>query len=85
MTENTPHWGIVYHTNSSSPRAKKWYHVARVIKVDGRWFELYWYESEDFEKATRSNNLQNVRLACKVLGFCPERFAMRQHLGRVAN
>lgn len=32
------HWGIAYHTNSNSPRARKWYYVARLIEADGKWW-----------------------------------------------
>jgi hypothetical protein len=38
-----PHWAITYYTNSRSPRAKKWYRVARVIYIDHKWWELYWH------------------------------------------
>lgn len=35
------HWGIAYFTNSNSPRARKWYYLARLVKADGKWWELY--------------------------------------------
>jgi hypothetical protein len=28
-------WGIAYHSNSSSPRARKWYRVSRLVFADG--------------------------------------------------
>lgn len=34
-------WAICYHTNSSNPRATKWYYVARVVFVDGKLWALY--------------------------------------------
>lgn len=36
-----PHWALCYHSNSFSPRARRWYYVARLIKTDGLWFQLY--------------------------------------------
>jgi hypothetical protein len=36
-------WGIAYHSNSHSPRARKWYRVTRLIQADGAIFELYWH------------------------------------------
>lgn len=39
--EASAHWGVAYHTNSSNPRAKKWYYLARLVKTDGKWFEIY--------------------------------------------
>ena len=55
--ENVPHWAVSYHTNSSNPRSQKWYRVSRVIKVDGRWFELYWHP----DHTLRGNNRAVVR------------------------
>jgi hypothetical protein len=34
-------WAIAYHTNSTARRSRKWYYVARMIRVDDQWFELY--------------------------------------------
>lgn len=34
MTE--PAWAIAYHTNSTSPRAKKWYRITRVIRAGAK-------------------------------------------------
>jgi hypothetical protein len=34
-------WAIVYHTNSRSPRSRKWYHIARLVRDDdGRFFDI---------------------------------------------
>lgn len=63
----SPYWGIVYSTNSNSPRAKRWYHVARVIKVDGMWFEMYWSSAE----GTRDDNQKRVRDAAWAAGLKP--------------
>jgi hypothetical protein len=60
-----PFWAIVYHTNSSSPRAKKWYHVARVIEADGKLFELYWHENVNL----RHDNKKLIRARMKELGI----------------
>lgn len=59
MSDGLPHWGICYHTNSASPRARKWYYLARVIKVDGQWFELYWHAEHrsNSRAATRESAL----------------------------
>lgn len=34
-------WGVAYHTNSHNPRSKKWYYISRLVKADGKWWELY--------------------------------------------
>lgn len=36
-----PAWAIAYHSNSLSPRGKKWYYVTRVVRADEKWWELY--------------------------------------------
>lgn len=55
-------WGVSYHTNSHSPRAKKWYRVARFAYVDGGWFELYWHPT------LRCENKAEIRAKAKALG-----------------
>ena len=54
MTEAS--WAIAYHTNSSSPRSRKWYRVTRVIRADGKMWELHWGDS-----AFASNNYNETR------------------------
>jgi hypothetical protein len=45
MSDNaTGYWAIAYHANSNSPRARKWYYVARVARVDGKWWALGRYD-----------------------------------------
>jgi len=55
-----PFWALCYHTNSHSPRAKKWYYIARVIEVDGMLFELYWLPDN---RVKRGSNRLEVRAA----------------------
>jgi hypothetical protein len=54
---SAPFWALCYHTNSYSPRAKKWYYVARLIVVDGEAFELYWHHDPEL----RGNNAKELR------------------------
>ena len=66
MINDAPaHWALCYHTNSYSPRAKKWYYVGRIVKVDGRWFEVYWHH----DLKTRGNSKQEVREAAQDAGI----------------
>jgi hypothetical protein len=58
-------WGIAFHTNSHSPRAKKWYRVTRVIQADGKWFELYWHP----DIALRSQSRKKIREAALDAGL----------------
>ena len=37
-------WAVGFHSNGSSPRAKRWYYIVRLAFVDGAWFELYWHQ-----------------------------------------
>ncbi len=53
-TETQAHWAIVYHTNSSSPRAQRWYYVQRVVHVDGRWWGLYRWEGQPHSEKSRA-------------------------------
>ncbi len=43
MTTPIAGWALVYTTNSHSPRAKRWYHVGRVVQDEGKWYEVYWH------------------------------------------
>lgn len=38
ITESTAHWAMAYHSNSSNPRARKWYYVARIVMADGKYY-----------------------------------------------
>jgi hypothetical protein len=49
-------WAITFHSNTRSPRSKRWYRVVRLAFVDGLWFELYWADQE-----LRGNNLAALR------------------------
>ena len=34
-------WAIAYHTNSHSPRSRKWYRIVRLVRDDdGRFFDI---------------------------------------------
>ena len=44
-------WALV------KPGPTHWYHVARVVFVDGAWWEVYWHESH----ATRGKSKATVR------------------------
>lgn len=50
-------WAIAYHANSFSARAKRWYHVSRVVYADGMLFELYWHT----DRSLRGGNLKELR------------------------
>ena len=60
-----PFWAIAYHTNSYSPRARRWYRVTRLIEADGKLFELYWHPSESL----RGNSLASLRAKAKESGI----------------
>jgi hypothetical protein len=69
-TDNPPavlRWVIAYHTNSHSPRARKWYRVSRVVFTEGRCFELYWHPDQDF----RGNDRSAIRKAAIAAGLEP--------------
>lgn len=58
-------WGISYHANSYSPRAKRWYRVARFAYIDAGWFELYWHA--DYQ--LRGDNVAALRKRAKQNGL----------------
>lgn len=60
-----PFWALAYHTNSHSPRARKWYRVSRLIAADGAVFELYWHPDVLF----RGNSREKIRTDAKVYGI----------------
>jgi len=64
----TAHWAVTYYTNSSSPRALRWYHVSRVVKVDGIWWELYRWPGAGSSPA-KPNNLACVRDHAQAAGL----------------
>jgi hypothetical protein len=33
-------WALCYHSNSTNPRAQKWYYVTRAIIVDGKTYAV---------------------------------------------
>jgi hypothetical protein len=60
-------WGIACHsTNGSNSRAMRWYYVARLIEVDGCWFELYWHPHLT---GLRGNSRERVRQAARASGL----------------
>ena len=62
MSENIKgHWAIAYHTNSDNPRSQKWYYVTRMVKVDGKWWELYRWSAPAGHKTVTPNNRKAVR------------------------
>jgi hypothetical protein len=65
-----PFWAIAYSTNSSSPRAQKWYRVVRVVEADGKLWELYWHTPDaDKRVMTRGSNRDQVREAALRAGL----------------
>lgn len=62
---SAPRWGLAYHTNSRSPRAKRWYYIARFAFVDGSWFELYWHP----DLTLRGENGPTLRKAANAQGL----------------
>lgn len=65
MYTSAPRWGISYSTNSYSPRAKKWYRVARLAYIDSGWFELYWHP----DHSLRDDNVSALRKRAKQNGL----------------
>lgn len=68
-----PQWGIAYHSNSNSPRARKWYRVTRLVYADSKWWELYWHS----DSTLRGDSLAKLRAAAKHAGLTllPDLFA----------
>lgn len=69
MSNNqTAFWGLVYSTNSNSPRARRWYHISRVVRVDGAWWELYHHPAgadlcgENRDKVRQAAELAGVEM-----------------------
>lgn len=58
-------WGIAYHSNNHSPRAKKWYRVSRLVYADGDWFELYWHA----EINLRGDNIKVIQRKAREYGL----------------
>ena len=58
MTTNTA-WAII------KPSPSHWYHVARVVFLDGAWFEVYWHEAY----GTRSKSKLEARQYARKLGL----------------
>ena len=52
-------WGVVRTRGS-----RFYYHVSRLAKIDGQWFEIYWLPYDTAPKA-RGANQKNVRAAAK--------------------
>lgn len=73
MNTTEAHWGIAYHSNSSSSSGRKWYYLARLVHVDGQWFELYRGDvpANSFDPRTYSgsNNREQFRDAALTAGF----------------
>ena len=65
MCETSARWALAYHTNSRSPRARRWYRVSRMVYVDGGWFELYWHP----DTGLRGDNQVFVRRAANTQGL----------------
>lgn len=61
-TPSPGHWAICYHTNSTSPRARKWYYLARVVQDQDKWFELYRVNSS-FEDASNERETREAVLS----------------------
>lgn len=57
-----PFWAICFHTNSRSPRARKWYRVSRLVRADGGIYELYWHP----DASKRGDNLARLRASAGV-------------------
>lgn len=61
--ESVAHWAVAYTSEGYSPRARKWYRLVRVVKVDGAWFEVYW---ADLPGGT---NLNDFCVQVKIAGY----------------
>ena len=62
MPHRDPIWAIV-SSYCEPHKGRHYYHIARVVRVDGEWFELYWHP---FEHDTRGQNKSAIRKAAKV-------------------
>jgi hypothetical protein len=60
-------WGLVgdHARGLGIHRVRQWYHVARLVKVDGKWYETYWLLGD----AMRGKNAVMVRKAATDAGY----------------
>jgi len=58
-------WVISFHSNTASPRSKRWYRIVRITFVDGAWFELYWHQDPEL----RGNNEAALRKKARGYGL----------------
>lgn len=63
--QNIARWAVAYHSNSHSPRARRWYRLTRVVFVDGRCFELHWHPDVNM----RGNSLVSMRKTARLAGI----------------
>ena len=54
-------WGLC--TNKKS--GKRWYHIARIVKIDGKWYETYW----EPDIRGRGSNAVECRKLAKIAGI----------------
>ncbi len=62
---NEVKWAIVTNGRDTLSHCRQWYHVSRVVNVDGKMWELYWHPSLDL----RGGNQEKIRKAAKVQGL----------------
>jgi hypothetical protein len=55
---------IAYHTNSHSPRAQRWYYLASIVRVDGKYWELHRHPS-----GISTKSLDAIRKAAAAAGI----------------
>lgn len=60
-------WGLAYFTNSTSSRAQRWYYVARLVRVDDKWYELH--RAQPQPDSANGRNAKAKRAAAKATGF----------------
>lgn len=64
------HWAVLYNSNSSNPRSRRWYYIARVILVDGQWHELYYiYRHQPYEHGSTGSSLTEIRKYAAERGY----------------
>jgi hypothetical protein len=75
----TGQWALAFHANGTSA-SERWYHVARIAYVDGKWWELHWHPDNSLrgdseEELRKSASLQGITLLDDLFVDAPTRGA----------
>lgn len=73
-TNDPRRWVVTYHSNSSSPRAQRWYSIATAVELDGRlWLLIGRHELKGVNPRRRADATRAARTLARHTGrpFAP--------------